>query len=60
MVRVGAQVAAAAAGVVVDVEALDNLMKVDAGEAHRAMECSMLVGAVEVVSSEVQPSWVGV
>ena len=60
MVGVGAQVAAAAAVVVVVVEAVDNPIEVEAVEDHRAIECSMLAGAVEVVSSEVQPSWVGV
>ena len=47
--------------VVVVVEAVDKPIEVEAVEDHRAtIECSMLAGAVEVVSSQVQPSWVGV
>ena len=45
--------------VVVVVEAADKRIGVGAAGDRTATECSMLAAAVEVVSLEVLPSWVG-
>lgn len=47
------------AAVVVVVEAADKRIGVGAAGDRTATGCSMLVAAVEVVSLEVLPSWVG-